>query len=319
MEEFQRVVGLDVGGTNIKAIVVDSSGAELDRSTVATPRQRSALLNSVRELLSELAGAPATPLVGLSCPGLAAPDSRSIAWMQGRMEILQGLDWTEALGRERTVWVLNDAHAATLGEAWLGAAKSRQNVVLLTLGTGIGGGVIVDGRLLQGQIGRAGHLGHLCLDVDGLPDICRTPGSLEDAVGECTLEARARGRFRDTQALVEAVREGDEEANEVWRRVVRALACGLASLINVVDPEVVVLGGGIAQAGGTLFEPLGQQMDEVEWRPLGAGVPIVPAALGDFAGAFGAARYAMDREVPVRTGGDGGDRGWPSYPVRSKG
>ncbi len=189
----------------------------------------------------------------------------------------------------------NDANLAALGEYWLGTGHHVDDLVMVTLGTGIGGGILLDGKLLRGHLGRAGHLGHLCLDVDGVADICSTPGSLEDAVAECTLLERSGGRFASSEELVSAVHEGDAEAAAIWSRSIRALACGIASMINAVDPEIVVLGGGIVAAGKTLFEPLERELDEVEWRPTGSRVAVVAARLGGSAGAFGAARNAMLR------------------------
>src|SRR5207249_12254403 len=125
--------------------------------------------------------------IGVSAPGLAARDERSIAVMPGRLSGLEGLDWTRFLDSPKPVPVLNDAHAALMGEAWLGAARGFRNVILLTLGTGVGGAAMVDGRLLRGHLGRAGHLGHVCLDPAGPPDCAGTPGSLEVAIGNGTL------------------------------------------------------------------------------------------------------------------------------------
>src|SRR5439155_19525182 len=156
----------------------------------------------VRQISNERGVAPG--FIGLSAPGLAAADGRSIACMPERLQGLEGLDWTEYLGASRTVPVLNDGHAAWLGEAWVGAARGFQNVILLTLGTGVGGAALVDGRLLRGQIGRAGHLGHLSLDPDGPPDCTGTPGSIETAIGNCTIQERSRGRFQATHDLIAA-------------------------------------------------------------------------------------------------------------------
>jgi glucokinase len=294
-------IGIDIGGTNIKRVAVTEAGTELSRVTAPTEdavEAQAVWIARVREQIAQMTQAQGAPpaRIGIASPGLAAPDGRSIAWMQGRMEAVQGLDWTEALVElGQTVPVLNDAHAALLGEAWLGAAAGCRNVILLTLGTGVGGGVLAEGRLLQGHIGRGGHLGHISLDPDGALDIVGTPGSLEDAIGECTLVQRSGGRFTTTEALLAAYHAGDAQATDIWLRSVRALAAGIVSLINVADPEVVILGGGIARAGAALFAPLQQLLDRWEWRPTGSRVRLVPAQLGAFAGAFGAAHHAFQR------------------------
>jgi glucokinase len=188
--------------------------------------------------------------------------------------------------------VLNDAHAALLGEVWQGAAKGYRNVILLTLGTGVGGAVLVEGRLFKGHIGRAGHLGHVSVNADGLPDIVNTPGSLEQMIGNYNLAERSQGRFTSTRKLVEAHLAGDAEATSIWLRSIRYLAAALASFINSFDPEIVIIGGGIAQAGSALFDPLGRELDRFEWRPMGHHVPVIAAALGEKAGAIGAAYHA---------------------------
>ena len=133
---------------------------------------------------------------------------------------------------------------------------AREDVILLTLGTGVGGAILANGQLLRGKIGRAGHLGHVTVDPDGPADICRMPGSLEDAIGDCTIVSRTGGRFKTTKALVDAAAGGDAEARRIWRRSVRLLAIAIASFVNVIDPEIVVIGGGIAKSGPALFGPL---------------------------------------------------------------
>ena len=213
--------------------------------------------------------------------------------MPGRLQGLEGLDWSSEL-RLPTV-VLNDAHAALLGEVWLGAARGGTNVLMVTLGTGVGGAAMVDGRLLRGHLGRAGHVGHLSLDPAGEPDIVRTPGSLEDAMGDCTVGRRSGGRFATTRELVAAVIAGDEAARAVWERSTGALGAALAGLINVLDPQMIVLGGGIAAAGEVLFTPLTAALDRMEWRIGATGVALVPAKLGAQAGAFGAVYRALQK------------------------
>ncbi len=289
-------IGLDIGGTNIKALAVTPGGRVLAHTVVATRDTggRGWQLN-VRRAQGELELAMKQPpsWIGLAAPGLAADNQSSIALMPGRLPGLEGLDWRKFLKTTHPVPVLNDAHAALLGEVWCGAARRSQNAILLTLGTGVGGAALVDGRLLRGHIGRAGHLGHISLDPSGAPDVARTPGSLEDAIGDCTVKARSGGRFASTKKLVTASNAGNGDAQKVWRKSVQALAAGIASLINVLDPEVVVIGGGIAQAGEALFRPLKKYLNDFEWRPGGKKARVVPAKLGDRAGAFGAAWNAI--------------------------
>lgn len=286
--------GIDLGGTLIKLVRYSPSGACLTRATCPTGDAYGgnvpAFVESIRALLREHAS-PGDRL-GVSAPGLAARDAGSIAFMPGRLHGLEGARWCELL--DRPVVVLNDAHAALLGEMRLGAARDLRDVILLTLGTGVGGAAVLDGKLLRGHLGRAGHFGHLCLDVSGSAGITGTPGSLEDAMGDHSVAARSGGRFADTAALVAAHRAGDAIASEIWLRSVQALACGITSLINVLDPEVVVIGGGITKAGPALFEPLAGFLDTVEWRPGGHRVRILPATLGEWAGATGAARAAHE-------------------------
>jgi glucokinase len=290
-------VGIDLGGTNIKAVAVTTDGELLEHSSCEVEDEAlSALAGSIRQQIAgfeRLRGGPAE-LIGIACPGQPARDGLSMASAGGRLHNLEGITWAGLLNSRHPIPVLNDAHAALLGEVWKGAARGCQDVVLLTLGTGVGGAILTDGRLIKGHIGRAGHLGHICLNVDGAPDIINTPGSLEDAIGNCTLAARSNGRFTKTRQLVEAYRAGDTEAGNIWLRSIYQLACGIASIINILDPEVLIIGGGIAQAGEALFEPLERFMDRVEWRPQGNRVRIVPAALGDMAGALGAASHAMN-------------------------
>jgi len=258
----------------------------------AEPR---AFVEAVRELVHSLEakGMGLAGSCGLSAPGLTSADGKSIAYMPGRLEGLEGLDWSIALGRQGDIPVLNDAQAALLGEVWLGAARGSRHVFMLTLGTGVGGAAMVDGRLLRGAMGRAGHLGHLSLDPDGPPDVCGAPGSLEWAMGNASIVDRTGGRFTTTHELIAAFESGDGPARVFWLTAVRRLAAAVASLINVLDPDTVIIGGGIAKAGESLFKPLEQYLEVFEWRPGGVRARIVPAQLGEYAGALGAAYHSM--------------------------
>ncbi|MFO1451858.1 MAG: ROK family protein [Opitutaceae bacterium] len=286
------LIGVDLGGTRIKVLALSEDGTERERLVVGSDGPDWAA--RVRSLVDDLHARLGPSLgIGIAAPGLAAPGGRCIAHMPGRLPGLEGLDWTTHLASPRPVPVLNDAQAALLGEVWCGAAVGRRNVLLVTLGTGVGGAVMCDGHLLRGHLGRAGHVGHITVDASGPPDIVRTPGSLEDAVGNHTLGARSAGRYHDTAALAADVIRGLPLAVDLWTRLARDLAAGLVSLINVVDPEIILLGGGISQAGDTLLRPLSLAMDPWEWRPAGRRVQLATTHLGDLAGAYGAARQAQ--------------------------
>lgn len=285
-----NAIGIDLGGTQIKGVVVSDRGDVLRRELRATDDAGGGWQETIRGLVSEL-GEPLP--VGISAPGLAARDGRSIARLPGRLRGLEGLDWSRVLGRTSLVSVTNDAHASLLGEAWIGAACGLRDVVMLTLGTGVGGAILADGRLLRGHLGRAGHLGHTCLDVNGPPSIAGTPGALECAIGNFNIRERTGGLFENTLALIAASQTGDAFAREIWLASIRALACSLASFINILDPAAIIIGGGIAQAGDALFEPLRDELGRIEWRPFGQAVPVLRAELGEWAGAIVAAGEAL--------------------------
>ena len=289
--------GIDLGGTQLKAVAVTPAGEVLERALLPTADRVAKVddwVAAMRDLIGRFSatrGAPAA--VGLCAPGIVAPDGVSIACCPGKLAGLEGFSWATALGRSASVPMLNDTHAALVAEAWLGAARGRRHAVMLTLGTGVGGAILIDGKPWRGAIGRAGHFGHATVDLDGAPTITGMPGGIEVMIGECTVRERTRGRYPTTEALVAAQGAGDVEATQLWQRSVYALACAIASAINIVDPEVIVIGGGIAQAGEALFTPLAAALERVEWRPGGHRVPIVPATLGEWAGALGAARNAF--------------------------
>lgn len=295
-------IGVDLGGTNIKIVVISSDGNVLDYLTCDTADAEGSWARTIKDQLESIQNERGTAPchIGLAAPGLAARDGRSIAYMQGRLHGLQGFVWQDFL--EMPVVVLNDAHAALLGEVWQGAARGFRNVILLTLGTGVGGAALVDGRLIKGHIGRAGHLGHVTVNSDGTPDIVNTPGSLEQMIGNYNIAERSGGRFTSTRKLVEAHLAGDKDATAIWLRSIFHLSAAITSFINAFDPEIVIIGGGIAQARAALFEPLRKELDRFEWRPMGHQVQVIPAALGEKAGAIGAAYHAiLEASHPART------------------
>ena len=289
-------IGVDLGGTRIKAVAIDEQGNILHQYYHPTndgddSTWKNAILVAVNELQKKLKNS--NLVIGISAPGLPNADNSAIAFMPGRLQGLEDFNWTDFL-KTRT-FVLNDAIAAMMAEARFGAAKGRKNVVMLTLGTGVGGAILIDGKPYQGSFNKAGHIGHMVIDSDGETDCVGMPGSLEDAIGNCSIERRTSGKFASTHELLEAYRNGDSFAAKIWMTSVKKLAIGIAALTNILSPETIILGGGITEAGADLFEPLEKYMGIYEWRAGGNQTEIVKAQFGDLAGAVGVACFATEQ------------------------
>lgn len=300
---MQCVFGIDIGGTQVKGRAYAPDGTVLASRLLHVGDSARAVerLRECMDLLSSEAGCQPNGL-GIAAPGLAAKEETHIVWLPKSKVAVEGVYWKQELGFPGPVRVLNDAHAALLGERWLGAMKGFQDAILITLGTGLGGAILSEGRLIRGHLGRAGHVGHLTLDPKGPKGIVGMPGCVEDAIGNQTLSRRSNGRFSSTADLLEAVRAGDKEAEAVWLKSVEGLAFGLGGLINSLDPEAIIIGGGIAAAGDLLFEPLQRVLDEIEWRPTGSKVKLLPAALGEWSGSAGAAHRVFTEDFPQGAG-----------------
>lgn len=289
-------IGIDIGGTRIKGVVITVDGEILHQLYLPTnDADGDTWKKGVADAVNELANrSPAKNLlVGISAPGLPGDKNEAIAFMPGRLQGLENFNWTTFL--DHRTYVVNDAIAALMAEVKTGVAKNKKNVVLLTLGTGVGGAILIDGKPYQGAFNKAGHIGHMVIDDEGDVDVTGMPGSLEDAMGNCTIAKRSQGRFLSTHALLEAYRAGDQFAKDTWLRAVRKLALGLASITNILSPEMIVLGGGITDAGEDLFSPLKKYMEKYEWRPGGNCASIVKATHGDMAGAIGAVYFALEK------------------------
>lgn len=287
-------IGIDLGGTRIKAVAIDADGKSLHENYQLTnDGDDSVWKNAVATAVKELQQIVKTEKIniGLSAPGLPNENNTCISCMPGRMQGLENFNWTNFL--QQPTYVCNDAVAAMMCEAKFGAAKNKKNVVMLTLGTGVGGAILIDGKPYQGAMNKAGHIGHMVINDEGDCDVTGMPGSLEECIGNCTIEKRSKGKFTSTHQLLDAYKNGDAFAKEVWMKSVRQLGIGLASVANVLSPEVIVLGGGITAAGNDLFEPLKNYMMQFEWKPLGKYTPVIKAMHGDMAGAIGAACFAM--------------------------
>jgi glucokinase len=291
-------IGIDLGGTRIKAVAINADGKILHEHYQPTNDGndavwKNAVLTTINEMQCILKTAEIH--IGLSAPGLPDNENTCITCMPGRMQGIENFKWTAFL--QKPTYVLNDAVAAMMGESKYGAAKNKKNVIMLTLGTGVGGAILIDGKPYQGAMNKAGHFGHMVINYEGDHDVTGMPGSLEECIGNCTVEKRSDGKFKSTEELLKALRNGDAFAEQVWLKSVKQLGIGLASLANILSPEVIVLGGGITQANEDLFTPLNEFMKQFEWQPVNNTTPIVKATYGDMAGAIGVASFAMSKST----------------------
>jgi glucokinase len=311
-------IGIDLGGTKLLGAVVNESGKILTERTRPTdaPRGTDAVIDAIADITRELAADAARAGVALKGVGVGAPGPLDPA--TGVVYAMPNLGdgWNRFPLRSRLeaaletrVHVENDANAALQGEAWVGAAAGASDAALLTLGTGVGGGIIAAGNLVRGSRGVGAELGHIVVaEPSDVACGCGGRGCLEQfasgtAVGRLAAEAIARGRGGALAALereptardvISSARDGDEVAREVLERSGRALGVGLVTIVHALNPQVIVLGGGLGTAGFDLLAPIAER--ELRSRTFKAsleGLKIARAALGPEAGAVGAARSVL--------------------------
>ncbi|MDX6408075.1 MAG: glucokinase [Gaiellaceae bacterium] len=291
----KRVIGVDLGGTKILAGVVDQEGHVEHRREHPTPT------GSQDELLAGLDAAVAELLsddiaaVGF---GLPSPiDQRTGRALQAVNIPLGDIDFRARM-KERfdlPVGIENDANAATYAEFRFGAAREVESMVMLTLGTGCGGGAVVDGQLFRGWA----EFGHIVIEYDGLPcqGTCTGRGHLEPyvtGVAAGKLAAAEFGPAVDAHRLVRLANEGESRAVEILDGIGRYLGAGIGSLVNIFNPQLIVIGGGFAAAGDFVLKPAREILRREALAGAGARVPIVRAELGTAAGLIGAGLVAFD-------------------------
>ena len=308
-------IGVDVGGTKIAAGVVDEDGNVITRVQKASPaNDRDAILATIIEVALDLKLAhPEATTVGIGAAGFVSSDRNTMA--SGT-----NLDWTgvkigdvvsEGVGLP--VVVENDANAAGWAEARFGAGAGKANVLVVTLGTGVGGAVVIDGHLVRGAAGFAAEIGHISIVPDGRPCGCGLRGCLERYASGTALGVNGweLAKFRPAyaariielsggdqnkisgKAVTAAAREGDPAALECYERLGDALGQGLADLAAVLDPEVIVLTGGLTEAGDILLTPVTKAFDQyLTARTRRPQIPVLISASGQDAGLVGAADLA---------------------------
>jgi glucokinase len=317
------VIGIDIGGTNLVVGTLAEDGSvmyalesEPTHAESGADDVISRLLRLTRQVMDRtLAGYPGATFLGV---GVGAPgplDTKS-----GVVLLTPNLGWVNMPLRDRITSGLglptaldNDANCAVLGEWWRGAARGARHAIGITIGTGIGGGLIVDGKLLHGASDCAGEIGHATIDTDGRRCKCGNYGCLEayasgpaiarravEAI-EAGYESRLAGYVGGdlaaitAQTVYDAAHDGDELALEVVGDTARFLGAGISNLLNIFNPEVVVVCGGVTQAGDRLFVPLRREVARRAFKPAVAVCRILPGELVGTAGVYGAAKVFLDQ------------------------
>jgi len=296
--EALRVIGVDVGGTKTLAAVVNRQG-EIEEHVVhpTDVSSQEALLAGLDAIVEEAREGREIAALGFGIPSRV--DQRTGRAVASVNIPLAGVDFRDRM-RERhglPVGIDNDANAATIGEWHAGAARGARYVVMLTLGTGVGGGLILDGRPYRGASGVGAELGHIVIGLDGPPCGCGGHGHLESYAAGPVADRAARelyGKGSDGHELVERARKAEAGAVEALAEIGRRLGAGIASFVNVFEPELVVVGGGFGTAGELLLGPAREVLAREGLEPARDTVKVVPAQLGFYAGVIGAGMIAFE-------------------------
>lgn len=301
-----HVLGIDLGGSSIKWGLVARDGTIVREDVI--PMRSRAPDDVIAAIADIVAGSHRSAGCDIAAAGIGSPGlidaSRTIVRTSPNFPDWEDVPLVEHV-RERAgidvpIVLENDANVLVYSETRWGAAAGMKHVVVLTLGTGVGGGVIVDGKLLRGAGGGAGELGHIPLDINGPPCGTNVKGSLESYCSIDGVMREAREVYNpdappaDPGALTEAADRGDERALEVWRRIGHYLGAGVAALINVFNPEAVLVGGGISGAGEHLFGPARMTARSRCFAANWADCKFARAKLRHKAGLLGAAAMAFD-------------------------
>jgi glucokinase len=313
------VVGIDIGGTNLVAGTVAEDGSEIlglvSEPTIAEQGADAVLARILKLARASMAASPGKQIAGV---GIGSPGPLDTT--RGIVLLTPNLGWTNFPVRDRISQALelpatldNDANCAIFGEWWRGAARGADHVVGLTIGTGIGGGIVLSGDIYRGASDIAGELGHMTIDSTGRRCKCGNYGCLEayasgpaiaaravegiEAGAETSLPTYVKGNLAQVTAQVvyEAAHDGDAYALEVVRDTAKFLGAGVANILNVFNPQVVVICGGVTLAGDKLFVPLRSEVKRRAFKPAVDVCRIVPGELTGTAGVYGAAAVFMKR------------------------
>jgi glucokinase len=293
-----QLIGVDLGGSAIKLGRFSEAGVLLAELEVPTPQPAvpGAVTTAIAEAVQQLDPERLADRVGVGHPGpsdRACRVARIAINLPGWVDVPLA-DWLEPL-LERRVTLANDANCALIGESWLGAAREARDVVLLTLGTGVGGAVLLDGQLFTGHGGAAAEPGLIGIDPDGPPCNSGNRGSLESY---CSRRGFDRLSSLEPAELCRRADGGDAEALAVWQAYGRLLGLGVSSLLYVFTPERVLIGGGLSAASAHFLPAVWAEVEQRVQPASREGLTIQRCSLGNGAGRLGAARLALDRLGP---------------------
>ncbi|MER8182298.1 ROK family protein [Kitasatospora sp. NPDC094015] len=306
-EAERLVAAVDIGGTKVAAALVDADGNLTAGARRPTPARAGAevVLKTVLDLIDELATDPRWPEVTAVGIGSAGPVDASAGTVSPvNIPAWRGFPLVEQVGAHPAVRVpvtlIGDGTAIAEAEHWLGAAAGHRSALCMVVSTGVGGGLVLDGRVHAGLTGNAGHIGHISVDLHGDPCPCGSVGCVEGLASGTAIARyalahgwRAPGADASAAAVAESARAGDPVALAAFDRAARALAAGIAATATLVEIEAVVIGGGVAQCGPVLFEPLARHLDTFAALPFVRGIQVHRARLGTDAGLVGAAAAAL--------------------------
>lgn len=308
-------VGVDIGGTKINAGAITRSGEVLVTHTLPTLAGYSSIMERVEEIIAAVAAVLERELPYISLKGIGIGTAGQVDWANGSIrsatDILPGYTGTPIRRhiQERfglPVYVDNDVNVLALTEKYLGVGRDSKHLICLALGTGVGGAVMIDGEIVHGVWGGAGEMGHLCVDFHGRPCVCGSVGCLEQYASGTAIATLMNEKLADldlggvpinSREVISRWLEGnDPNAALVMDEVIAALGAGVASLIHIFNPEVVIIGGGVAEAGEPLFARLRKEVGKRAMVSLAAGVRIEPAFQGNWSGMIGAGLQVWEYE-----------------------
>ncbi|MFI7500881.1 ROK family protein [Streptomyces sp. NPDC049687] len=308
------VAALDIGGTKIAGALVDGDGSILVRAQRPTPAREGGdtVMAAVDEVLKELTASPLWPRAYAVGIGSAGPVDASA----GTVSPVNVPGWRDypLVDRVRSVTgalpveLIGDGVAITAAEHWQGAARGHDNALCMVVSTGVGGGLVLGGRLHPGPTGNAGHIGHISVDLDGDPCPCGARGCVERIASGPNISRRALengwrpGPDGDTSAaaVAAAARAGDPVAVASFERAAQALAAGIAATATLVEIDIAVIGGGVGKAGEILFAPLRRSLGDYATLSFVRRLTVVPAQMGTDAGLVGAAAAALAGSAAAR-------------------